>query len=168
MEDINKKIDDSIDNPFEIKNNFIPPKDQQSMSIKFDNKLDRSGKSLIENPSVETAGAFPPLATPDFTPREELNTSPLSKKDPNKKTNDTIYKRDGRNISKLDFDKFNKHNDSVFNRLQEVDKIFPMETSSMKDVMMSSRLKKDISKGFDRGTVSTEVDGKKINYRTIR
>jgi hypothetical protein len=26
---------------------------------------------MIENPSVETAGAFPPLATPDFTPREE-------------------------------------------------------------------------------------------------
>ena len=44
MEDINKKIDESIDNPFEIKNNFIPPKDQESMSIKFDNKLDRSGK----------------------------------------------------------------------------------------------------------------------------
>ena len=71
MEDINKKIDETIDNPFEIKNNFIPPKDQESMSVKFDNKLDRSGKSMIENPSVETAGAFPPLATPDFTPREE-------------------------------------------------------------------------------------------------
>ena len=74
MEDINKKIDESIDNPFEIKNNFIPPKDQESMSIKFDNKLDRSGnRSIIENPSVETAGAFPPLATPDFTPREEFD-----------------------------------------------------------------------------------------------
>ena len=73
MEDINKKIDESIDNPFEIKNNFIPPKDQQSMSIKFDNKLDRAGISIIENPSVETAGAFPPLATPDFTPREEFD-----------------------------------------------------------------------------------------------
>ena len=73
MEDINKKIDDSIDNPFEIKNNFIPPKDQQSVSIKFDNKLDRSGKSLIENPSVETAGAFPPLSTPDFIPREDFD-----------------------------------------------------------------------------------------------
>ena len=71
MEDINKKIDKTIDNPFEIKNNFIPPKDQESMSVKFDNKLDRSGKSIIENPSVETAGAFPPLATPDFTPRED-------------------------------------------------------------------------------------------------
>jgi len=47
--------------------------DQQSMSIKFDNKLDRSGKSLIENPSVETAGAFPPLSTPDFTPREDFD-----------------------------------------------------------------------------------------------
>ena len=73
MENINKKIDDSIENPFEIKNNFIPPKDQESMSTKFDNKLDRSGKSIIENPSVETAGAFPPLATPDFTPREEFD-----------------------------------------------------------------------------------------------
>ena len=73
MEDINKKIDESIDNPFEIKNNFIPPKDQESMSTKFDNKLDRSGKSIIENPLVETAGAFPPLATPDFTPREEFD-----------------------------------------------------------------------------------------------
>ena len=51
MEDINKKINDSIENPFEIKNNFIPPKDQESMSVKFDNKLDRSGKSIIENPS---------------------------------------------------------------------------------------------------------------------
>ena len=71
MEDINKKIDETIDNPFEIKNNFIPPKDQESMSVKFDNKLDRSGKSMIENPPVETAGAFPPLATPDFTPRED-------------------------------------------------------------------------------------------------
>ena len=71
MEDINKKIDESIDNPFEIKNNFIPPKDQESMSVKFDNKLDRSGKSMIENPPVETAGAFPPLATPDFTPRKD-------------------------------------------------------------------------------------------------
>ena len=71
MEDINKKIDKTIDNPFEIKNNFIPPKDQESMSVKFDNKLDRSGKSMIENPPVETAGAFPPLATPDFTPRED-------------------------------------------------------------------------------------------------
>ena len=30
-------------------------------------------KSIIENPSVETAGAFPPLATPDFTPREEFD-----------------------------------------------------------------------------------------------
>ncbi len=73
MKDINEKIDDSIDNPFEIKNNFIPPKDQESMSVKFDNKLDRSGKSIIENPSVKTAGAFPPLATPDFTPREEFD-----------------------------------------------------------------------------------------------
>jgi len=71
MEDINKKIDETIDNPFEIKNNFIPPKDQQSMSVKFDNKLGRSGKSMIENPSVETAGAFPTLGTPDFTPRED-------------------------------------------------------------------------------------------------
>ena len=71
MEDINKKIDESLENPFEIKNNFIPPKDQESMSVKFDNKIDRSGKSMIENPPVETAGAFPPLATPDFTPREE-------------------------------------------------------------------------------------------------
>jgi hypothetical protein len=71
MEDINKKIDKTIDNPFEIKNNFIPPKDQESMSVKFDNKIDRSGKSMIENPPVETAGAFPPLATPDFTPRED-------------------------------------------------------------------------------------------------
>ena len=71
MEDINKKIDETIDNPFEIKNNFIPPKDQESMSVKFDNKIDRSGKSMIENPPVETAGAFPPLATPDFTPRED-------------------------------------------------------------------------------------------------
>ena len=71
MEDINKKINETIDNPFEIKNNFIPPKDQESMSVKFDNKIDRSGKSMIENPPVETAGAFPPLATPDFTPRED-------------------------------------------------------------------------------------------------
>ena len=71
MEDINKKIDETKYNPFEIKNNFIPPKDQESMSVKFDNKLDRSGKSMIENPPVETAGAFPPLATPDFTPRED-------------------------------------------------------------------------------------------------
>ena len=38
MEDINKKIDESI-----------------------------------ENPPVETAGAFPPLSTPDFTPREEFD-----------------------------------------------------------------------------------------------
>ena len=73
MEDINKKIDESIDNPCEIKNNFIPPKDQQSMSVKFDNKVDRSGKSLIENPSVETASACPPLSTPDFTPREDFD-----------------------------------------------------------------------------------------------
>ena len=73
MEDINKKIDEFIDNPFEIKNNFIPPKDQESMSVKFDNKLDRSGKSIIENPLVETAAGFPPLATPDFTPREEFD-----------------------------------------------------------------------------------------------
>ena len=71
MEDINKKLDETIGNPFEIKNNFIPPKDQESMSVKFDNKIDRSGKSMIENPPVETAGAFPPLATPDFTPRED-------------------------------------------------------------------------------------------------
>ena len=71
MEDINKKIDESLENPFEIKNNFIPPKDQEYMSVKFDNKLDRSGKSMIENPSVETAGAFPTLGTPDFTPRED-------------------------------------------------------------------------------------------------
>ena len=73
MEDINKKIDESIDNPFEIKNNFIPPKDQESMSVKFDTKLDRSGKSIIENPPVEIAGAFPPLSTPDFTAREEFD-----------------------------------------------------------------------------------------------
>ena len=57
MEDINKKIDESLENPFEIKNNFIPTKDQESISVKFDNKLDRSGKSIIENPSV------PPLGT---------------------------------------------------------------------------------------------------------
>ncbi len=41
------------------------------MSVKFDTKLDRSGKSIIENPPVEIAGAFPPLSTPDFTPRED-------------------------------------------------------------------------------------------------
>ena len=29
----------SIDNPFEIKNNFIPPKDQESMSVKFDTQI---------------------------------------------------------------------------------------------------------------------------------
>ncbi len=43
------------------------------MSVKFDTKLDRSGKSIIENPPVEIAGAFPPLSTPDFTPREEFD-----------------------------------------------------------------------------------------------
>ena len=80
MEDINKQIKDSImdpmslDNskdlfePFEIKNNFIPQRDQEYMSVKFDGKnIDRSGKPIVSNPDVQTAGKFPPLGTPDDT-----------------------------------------------------------------------------------------------------
>tara|TARA_R100000734_G_scaffold18370_1_gene15242 strand:- start:1669 stop:1920 length:252 start_codon:yes stop_codon:yes gene_type:complete len=80
MKDINKQIEES----FEIKNNFIPPKDQESMSMKFDtNSIDRSGKPIMDpmslnnskdlfepivsNPAVKTAGEFPPLGTPDDT-----------------------------------------------------------------------------------------------------
>lgn len=81
---------------------------------------------------------------------------------------DTLYKRNGKEISKLDFEKFNKDNDSVWNRMQEVGKMFPMETSSMKDVMMSSRLQKDIAQGFHRGTFTSETNGKTLTKRTIR
>jgi hypothetical protein len=76
MEDTNKRIEESILDPmsFEIKNNFISPKDQKSMSTKFDTKnIDRSGKPMISNPDIQTAGLFPPLGTPDITPREDLD-----------------------------------------------------------------------------------------------
>ena len=36
------------------------------------NDVDRSGK-VVENSPVQTAGTFPPLSTPDFTPREEFD-----------------------------------------------------------------------------------------------
>ena len=71
MEKIDERIEDSM---FEIKNNFISPKDQMSMSTKFDTKnIDRSGKPMISNPDIQTAGLFPPLGTPDITPREDLD-----------------------------------------------------------------------------------------------
>jgi|TARA_R110001632_G_scaffold212730_1_gene338713 hypothetical protein len=36
-----------MENIFEIKNNFIPPKDQELISPKFDTNLDRSGRSML-------------------------------------------------------------------------------------------------------------------------
>jgi len=88
MKDINERIKESILDPmsmdkaddmfrpFEIKNKFISLKDQESMSMKFDTKnIDRSGKPIVSNPDVQTAGSFPTLGTPDITPREELDNN---------------------------------------------------------------------------------------------
>ncbi len=52
--------------------------------------------------------------------------------------------------------------------MHEVREMFPMETSSMKDVMMSRRLQNDIAKGFHRGTFTSETNGKTLTKRTIR
>lgn len=81
---------------------------------------------------------------------------------------DTLYKRNGKEISKLDFEKFNKENDSIWNRMKQVDEVFPMEKSSFEDAMMSSRLKKDIAKGFHKGTFTSETNGKILTKRTLR
>jgi hypothetical protein len=73
MEKMDERIEDSM---FEVKNNFISPKDQISMSTKFDTKnIDRSGKPMISNPDIQTAGLFPPLGTPNITPRKNLDSN---------------------------------------------------------------------------------------------
>ena len=87
MEDINKQIKESILDPmsmdkandmfqpFEIKNNFISPKDQMSMSSKFNTKnIDRSGKPMISNPEIQTAGDIQPLGDPIKVPEENIQT----------------------------------------------------------------------------------------------
>ena len=62
------KKEKEVKKEVEIKNNFIPQKDQEYMSVKFDGKnIDRSGKPMVSNPDVQTAGKFPPLGTPDDT-----------------------------------------------------------------------------------------------------
>ena len=99
--------------------------------------------------------------------------------------NDTIYKRNGNKISKLDFNSMiksnqstikntQKHNDSVSTRANEVGKMFPMESSSMDQIQMSRRLQKDINKGKKRlgegvtpGSFTREVNGTEIDKRTF-
>ena len=50
-------------------NSFEPNKSISDINF---NDVDRSGK-VVENSPVQTAGTFPPLSTPDFTPREEFD-----------------------------------------------------------------------------------------------
>ena len=98
---------------------------------------------------------------------------------------DTIYKHNGNKISKLDFNSIiksnqstikstQKHNDSVSARASEVGKMFPMESSSMKDIKMSHRLQKDINKGkkslkegITTGSFTRSVKGKEIDRRSF-
>ncbi len=53
---------------------FMGGRQQESFEALTNPKaeLDRGGK-IVENSPVQTAGAFPPLSTPDFTPREEFD-----------------------------------------------------------------------------------------------
>ncbi len=80
MEDVNKQIEkldkaDDMFKPFEIKNNFIPTKDQISMSPKFNTKsIDRGGRSMVSNPDIQTAGEIDPLGDPIKVPQENIQT----------------------------------------------------------------------------------------------
>jgi hypothetical protein len=80
MEDINKQIEkldkaDDMFKPFEIKNNFIPTKDQMSMSPKFNTKsIDRGGRPMVSNPDIQTAGEIDPLGDPIKVPEENIQT----------------------------------------------------------------------------------------------
>ena len=85
----------------------------------------------------------------------------------NTKTSDTLYKRNGKEISKLEFEKLNKHNDSVSNRMQQVDKMFPIESMDMDKLLHASRLKKEIGRGFETGTFTRETNGEIIDTRSL-
>ena len=85
----------------------------------------------------------------------------------NTKTSDTLYKRNGKEISKLEFEKLNKHNDSVSNRIHEVNKMFPIETTSMDNLQLASRLQREIGRGFETGTFTRETNGKIIDTRSL-
>ena len=111
--------------------------------------------------------------------------SRLAKLDLNKKGNDTIYKHNGNKMDKIDFNSVitsnqntisdtRKHNDSVSARINSVDNMFPMETSSMSQTMMASKLKKDIGKGkksitqgITSGNFTREVNGVEIDRRSF-
>jgi len=56
-----------MENIFEIKNNFIPPKDQESISPKFDSNLDRSGRTML--------GTIDPMLQPiaPIAPQEPMD-----------------------------------------------------------------------------------------------
>ena len=101
----------------------------------------------------------------------------------NKRNNTTI--KYGNQINKMDFNKIinsndstikntRRHNDSVSARADGVDKMFPMESSSMKDLMLSRRLQKKINKGkksptegIQSGSFTREVKGKEIDRRSF-
>lgn len=110
------------------------------------------------------------------------NPSPMNQ---GEKVNDTIYKRNGNQMNKMDFNKIinsndstikntRRHNDSVSARADSVDKMFPMESSSMKDLMMGRKLQKEINKGkksitegIQSGSFTREVKGKEIDRRSF-
>jgi hypothetical protein len=98
---------------------------------------------------------------------------------------DTIYKHNGNKISKLDFNSMiksnqstiqstQKHNDSVSARATSVNKMFPPESSSMDQRLMSLRLQKEINKGkiplkkgITTGSFTRSVEGEEIDRRSF-
>ena len=163
---------------------------QQSDFAKLTNpkaELDRGGRTITKPEGIDPVGIEPAMNPPPDIDKEGVNSlySPVAKTDPNLKSSDTIYKRNGSKMNKIDFNNMIKsnestlkntkrHNDSVKNRANEVSKMFPMESSSMKDVMMGRKLKKEINKGrksitegIQSGSFTREVDGKEIDRRSF-
>ena len=161
-------------------NNFVSNKSQELGAELFE------GQQMVEQRNQIKSIRSSPVPVPGSQDENLSNygsnfTSPMNQ---GEKVNDTIYKRNGNQMNKMDFNKIinsndstikntRHHNDSVSARADSVDKMFPMESSSMKDVMMGRKLKKEINKGrksitkgIQSGSFTREVKGKEIDRRS--
>ena len=162
-------------------NNFVSNKSQELGAELFE------GQQMVEQRNQIKNIRSSPVPVPGSQDENLSNygsnfTSPMNQ---GEKVNDTIYRRNGNQINKMDFNKIinsndstikntRRHNDSVSARADDVDKMFPMESSSMKDLMLGRRLQKKINKGkksptegIQSGSFTREVKGKEIDRRSF-
>ena len=161
-------------------NNFVSNKSQELGAELFE------GQQMVEQRNQIKSIRSSPVPVPGSQDENLSNygsnfTSPMNQ---GEKVNDTIYKRNGNQMNKMDFNKIinsndstikntRRHNDSVSARADSIDKMFPMESSSMKEIMTGRKLKKEINKGrksktkgIQSGSFTREVKGKEIDRRS--